>query len=136
FGMLARTDAAWMDDRTSPSSHVRHNLEGLMTALPPDYLLSFVLSDDGEDLNGFNDLSNMMRSRMPGVLGLTYQALTIDWLTLQTMAQEVQFHKFYRRLVTDANASLLSPQAPVPDGWDVIQETAAGGLSAIVFGFK
>ena len=29
FGMLRYTDAAWMDDRTAPSVHVRHNLEGL-----------------------------------------------------------------------------------------------------------
>src|SRR5437763_8841619 len=28
-GMLRYTDAAWMDDRTAPSAHVRHNLEGL-----------------------------------------------------------------------------------------------------------
>jgi len=134
--MVARTDVAWMDDRTSPSSHVRHNLEGLTTALPPDYLLSFVLSGDGEDLNGFNDISNMVRSRMPGVLGLTYQATALDPSTLDALADEVSRHKFFRRLVTGSSATLLTTQAPVSDGWDVIQETAGDGLSAVVFGFK
>jgi len=114
---------------------VRHNLEGLMTALPADYLLSFVLSGDGEDLNGFNDLANMARSRMPGVLGFAYQALTLDAETLQKLADEVQRSKSFRGLVPASSASLLSSQAPQAD-WDVVQETAADGLSAVVFAFK
>jgi hypothetical protein len=44
FGMVRYSDVAWMDDRTAPSVHVRHNLEGLATAFPPAYLLSFVTS--------------------------------------------------------------------------------------------
>jgi hypothetical protein len=115
---------------------VRHNLEGLITALPPDYLLSFVLSGDGEDLNGNSDVSNMMRSRMPGVLGVTYQALTLDQPTLQVIGSEVVLSKLYRQLVGGSNASLLTTQAPIEDGWDVVQETASDGLSAVVFGFK
>ena len=40
FGWLRYSDATWMDDRTQPSAHVRHNLEGLSTVFPPAYLLS------------------------------------------------------------------------------------------------
>jgi alpha-galactosidase len=40
IGMLRYSDAGWMDDRTAPSVHVRHNLEGLSVVFPPAYLLS------------------------------------------------------------------------------------------------
>jgi len=35
IGMLRYTDVAWMDDRTAPSVHVRHNIEGLTAVFPP-----------------------------------------------------------------------------------------------------
>ena len=35
YGMLAFSDVGWMDDRTAPSSLVRHNIEGLTLAFPP-----------------------------------------------------------------------------------------------------
>ena len=66
FGMMAFTDTAWMDDRTSPASHVRHNLEGLTFAFPPAYLLSFLIDADGEPIAGAEDLPLLMRSRGAG----------------------------------------------------------------------
>ncbi len=73
FGMMAFTDTAWMDDRTAPASHVRHNLEGLTFAFPPAYLLSFLIDGDGEPIAGADDLALLVRSRAPGILGLTYR---------------------------------------------------------------
>jgi alpha-galactosidase len=136
FGMLALTDAGWMDDRSYPSSHVRHNLEGLTAALPPAYLLSFVIAGSGEEIDMGNDLWNIMRSRMPGILGLTFRAESLGDDTLLTLAGEIQRYKEYRDLLTQASATLLSRQAPVFDGWDVLQEVADDGLSAVVFAFK
>src|SRR5207247_40475 len=98
FGMLALTDVAWMDDRSHPSSHVRHNLEGLTAALPPAYLLSCVIAGDGEEIDMGNDLWNMMRSRMPGVLGVTYRAERLEDVALLTLAGEIQRYKTYRGL--------------------------------------
>ena len=43
LGLMRYTDVGWMDDRTSPSAHVRHNLQGLTTFLPPAYLLSYLI---------------------------------------------------------------------------------------------
>ena len=63
FGMMAYTDTAWMDDRTSPASHVRHNIEGLTFAFPPAYLLSFLIDADGEPIAGAADLPLLVRSR-------------------------------------------------------------------------
>ena len=51
LGLMRYTDAGWMDDRTSPSAHVRHNLQGLTTFLPPAYLLSYLLHDASEPMH-------------------------------------------------------------------------------------
>ena len=72
-GMLRYTDVAWMDDRTAPSVHVRHNLQGLSAVFPPAYLLSFVTDHDTEPLHDAPDLSLYFRSRMGGALGLCFR---------------------------------------------------------------
>ena len=72
-GMLRYTDVAWMDDRTAPSVHVRHNIEGLSAVFPPAYLLSFVTDHDAEPLHDAPDLSLYFRSRMVGALGLCFR---------------------------------------------------------------
>src|SRR6185436_3804872 len=55
---------------------------------------------------------------------------------LVTLAGEIQRYKAYRDLLKNASAMLLSRQAPVFDGWDVLQETSDDGLTAVVFAFK
>jgi alpha-galactosidase len=137
FGLLGFTDAAWMDDQSAPSVHVRHNLEGLSFAFPPAYLLSFVLAGGGEELDSGNDLSNIVRSRMPGVLGMTVRTITLDDAVMAHIAAEIQRYKVYREIVARASATLLSGQAPVDGGgWDVLQEVSDDALSALVFAFK
>jgi len=136
-GMLAHTDTAWMDDRTSPSDHVRHNLEGLTFAYPPAYLLSFLIDADGEPIVGSDDLPLSIRSRMPGILGLTYRASAIDGDTATILREEIARYKRLRTTIAHANATLLSAQAPVDaDAWDVLQEIADDGASGVIFAFK
>ena len=137
FGMLAYTDTAWMDDRTAPASLVRHNLEGLTFAFPPAYLLSFLIDADGEPMAGAVDLPLLSRSRMPGVLGLTYRTDQLMDDTGEQLAAEIRQYKSFRNDIATANASLLSDQAPVDEtSWDVIQEVAEGARTAMIFAFK
>jgi len=137
FGMLAYTDVAWMDDRTSPSSLVRHNIEGLTFAFPPAYLLSFLIDADGETIAGAGDLQLLTRSRMPGVFGITYRTDMLDEATAQLVAAEITQYKAYRNIIASANASLLTMQTPYDEsGWDVLQEIADGGQTALIFAFK
>ena len=136
YGMMAYTDSAWMDDSSSPSAHVRHNLEGLSAAFPPSYLLSFVIDSADESIYD-PDLAQIMRSRMPGALGLTYRYTDIDDDLRFRMAAEIAEYKLLRGTVTQSFASLLTNQAPVQqDGWDVLQETSQDWRNAIVFAFK
>lgn len=136
YGMLAYSDVGWMDDLTAPSSHVRHNLEGLTLAFPPAYLLSFVLDSEVEPLKGGNDFPHIARSRMPGILGLTYVSQSIDSDLSLDLRREIEQYKEIRDIIAQSHAILLSAQAPVPDGWDVVQEITGDRRSAIIFAFK
>ena len=137
FGMMAFTDVAWMDDRTSPASHVRHNLEGLTFAFPPAYLLSFLIDADGEPIAGADDLPLLMRSRGAGILGLTYRTDQMDDGTAELLKEHIAEYKTYRDIITHANATLLSAQAPVDSSsWDVLQEVTDDSRRALIFAFK
>ena len=136
FGMLAYSDVAWMDDHTAPSWHVRHNLEGLSIAFPPAYLLSFVINSEEEPIAGGVDFAHIARSRMPGVLGLTYKGGDIDPQLGEVMGAEIAQYKIVRDTISQAHAVLLGEQAPVDNGWDVIQLIAEDRKSLIIFAFK
>jgi alpha-galactosidase len=137
FGMLAYTDTAWMDDRTSPARHVRHNIEGLTFAFPPAYLLSFLIDADGEPIAGATDLPLLVRSRGASVLGLTYRAELLDDETAGFLAQQIAEYKTYRDTIALANASLLTLQTPYDDrGWDALEELADDGRVALIFAFQ
>jgi alpha-galactosidase len=75
FGMLRYSDVGWMDDRSAPSVHVRHIVEGLGVVFPPSYLLSFVMHHEEEPINDAPDLSLYFQS--PG--GQTVVLSAIQW---------------------------------------------------------
>ena len=136
FGMLRYTDVAWMDDRTAPSVHVRHNIDGLSLVFPPAYLLSFVTNLLPEPLRDSPDLSLYVRSRGLGVLGLCYQSTSLSDDDVDAIASEIALYKSLRPTLAVGTAALLSQQASARDGpaWDVLQVTAEAG-SAIVYAF-
>jgi len=137
YGMLAYTDTAWMDDGTAPSTHVRHNLEGLSAAFPPAYLLSFVINSPVEPLYGGNDVLHIARSRMPGILGVTYRSRDIDSQLGDALSLGIAQYKLVRDIISRAYALLLGGQAPVGDqAWDVVQEVSDDQQSAVIFAFK
>jgi alpha-galactosidase len=137
FGMLRYTDTAWMDDRTSPAVHVRHNLQGLMTFFPPAYLLSFVLNDS-EPIADSPDLPLFLRSRMPGILGLTYRAAELTETDRDNLAGEIALFKRLREITRDASGTLLTDQASPENGpaWDVVQEIRADTAEGVIFAFQ
>jgi alpha-galactosidase len=137
FGMLAYTDVGWMDDRTTPGTHVRHNIEGIGLALPPAYLLSFVMDGENEPLSGNEDLALMVRSRAPGVLGLAYRSDNIGDDIGSALIQHITDYKATRHVVSSSSVTLLTEQAPVDEfSWDAFQELSADRTTAIIFAFK
>lgn len=139
LGLARYTDVAWMDDRTTPSVHVRHNLEGLLWFLPPSYLLGYTMSAEGEALSVTSDLGMMARSRMPGVLGFSYRYDEVSEFDIDRLAHEVAIYRKVRDTVgTSAFAVVLSQQVtrgaePV---WDVVQEVGRDTGGAVIFAFQ
>lgn len=138
LGMLRYTDAAWMDDRTAPSVHVRHNVEGLSAVFPPAYLLSFVTDQSDEPLHDSPDLPLYFRSRMTGALGLCFKAGDLGEADQAQMANEIEIYKAYRDTLGIASGALLTAQASADNGppWDVLQETASGDQVLLVHAFQ
>jgi alpha-galactosidase len=135
YGMYRYTDVAWMDDRTAPSVHVRHNVEGLSTVFPPAYLLSFLIGHEGEPIQNAPDLPLYVRSRM-GVLGLCFKGAELSPTDTTNLAAEIAIYKATRTNAT--HSTLLTAQAKATNGptWDVMQETAAGGEQVVIFAFQ
>jgi alpha-galactosidase len=133
YGMLRYTDVAWMDDRTAPSIHVRHNFEGLSAAFPPSYLLSFLIQHDTESLYDGPDLPLYIRSRMPGVLGLTFRTVDLRPSAAGDITSHISLYKELRDTIKEGSAILLTRQASVDDplAWGAVQEIDAAGHTLI-----
>ena len=138
FGMVRYSDVAWMDDRTAPSVHVRHNLEGLATAFPPAYLLSFVTNQQGEPLHDAPDLSLYFRSRMGGALGLCFLTSDLSRDDAALISREIGIYKTVRATLSVAAGALLTSQAAMDNGpvWDVLQATAPAGHAIVVYAYQ
>jgi alpha-galactosidase len=137
FGMIRYADTAWMDDRTAPSVHVRHNIEGLSEMFPPAYLLSFVTDHVGESVEDAQDLSLYFRSRMAGILGLCFLSGELSDSDVAGIQQEIATYKSARAAQADGSAALLSTQVDAANSaaWDVLQETSADG-SVLLYAFN
>ncbi len=138
FGMLRYTDVGWMDDRTSPAPLVRHNLEGLLTVMPPSYLLSFVLDSDANPSDGVLDVPLMFRSRMPGVLGLGFSAAEASDEVKSEARPQIAAYKALRDIQSQAHGAPLSPPADGPSApeWDAVEEVNAPSGDALIFAFQ
>ena len=135
-GMLQFTDSAWMDDVTAPSSHVRHNLEGLGTIFPPAYLLSFVTNgalEPAHDGSGGRALE--FRSRMPGMLGLTWRSAEFGDEALEEIAAEIATAKAIRGAVPAAASFMLTDQVRADGGgeFDAVQLFSPAARTSAVF---
>jgi alpha-galactosidase len=138
IGMLRYTDVAWMDDRTAPSVHVRHNLEGLSAMFPPAYLLSFVIDQAGEPLHDAPDVSLYFRSRMAGALGLCFRGDGFSEGDETGMSREIAIYKAIRGALVGAAGALLTRQAAAdnPPAWDVLQESASDDDQFVIGAFQ
>lgn len=138
FGLARYTDSGWMDDRTNPAAHVRQNLQGLSEALPPLYLLSYVMPSPEEPMQDEKDLRLLTRSRMGGILGLSYRADELDEGDYAVLAREVEVYKRMRGLVGNGSAVVLSPPMTATNrpAWEVVQYSAPSGRAAVVLAFQ
>jgi alpha-galactosidase len=138
LGMMRFTDAGWMDDRTSPSAHVRHNLQGLSLFLPPAYLLSYLIHDAEEPMHDAADFPLYARSRMPGVFGLSFPPESLDERDMERLREETDRWKALRPIQQTASAVLVSPQVDGTQSgpWDGTLLVSPGMDSAVLYAFQ
>jgi alpha-galactosidase len=138
FGMLRYTDVAWVDDHTAPSAHVRHNLEGLTTAFPPAYLLSFVVDSEDEPLHEPPDLLLYFRSRMLGAMGLSFDMGGFPDGYWDAMTRSVSSARDARAAAGLQTGSMLTLQAESPNGpgWDVVQQASDDHSRIVILAFQ
>jgi alpha-galactosidase len=136
--MLMRTDAAWMDDQTSPAVRVRHAVQGLFGLFPPTYLMSFVTIPI-EAVGGGRLAAPpyVIRSRMLGSPGFSFRLADVDRRTRDEIAAEVALYKRLRAIQHGA-AILLSQQVQTSagSGWDAVQYLVPDGSEAVVLAFN
>ena len=135
FGMLRLTDVGWMDDRTTPSVKVRHNIQGLSAAFPLGYLLSFAMGHHDEPLPDGPDLPLLLRSRMSAVLGLGFRTGTLSEDDAAAISREIATFKDLRSTLRTASGALLSAQAAPHNGpaWDVFQASPQGFRPIVIW---
>lgn len=138
LGMLRYSDAAWMDDRTIPSAKVRHNIQGLSALFPPAYLMSFVVPDRDEPIDNSPDLPLIFRSRMPGILGLSFPTGDFGDEEADAIRHEIESYKALREGLGGASGALLTAQAASGNGpaWDVFQTTPEGFHTIVLWAFQ
>jgi alpha-galactosidase len=133
LGMLRYSDVAWMDDRTSPSVKVRHNIQGLSALFPPAYLLSFAMGDRDEALHGGPDLPLLFRSRMMAVLGLCFRTGDLSDEDADAIRREIETYKSLRATLRTGAGSLHTAQAASRPPWDVFQTTPEGNRPIVIW---
>jgi alpha-galactosidase len=134
FAMVRLTDTAWMDDRSAPSAHVRRNLNGLLQVFPAPYLMSYVMGDSDEPMREAADLPLLVRSRLPGVVGVATDFWQLTERDLNVLNQEIELAKRLRPLHAEAVTYALTPQRPgVGDWWEVIEQVVPDSGSIFVF---
>lgn len=136
FALARLTDAAWMDDRSAPSSHVRRNFQGLSWIFPASYLFSYVLSHPDDPIQGSGDIPLLSRSRMPGMMGLATEFSGLSEGEINQLHQQIELAKGLRAMQTGAVTHVLTPQGVGYGAWEVVQQhNAATGIS-VVFAYS
>jgi len=139
--MLARTDAGWVDDRTDPSVHVRHDLEGLVDLLPSPYLLTFAVGPiEASDNVQTADVAYVLRSRMLGTVGLSWLMGGMEEGTRREIGKQIALFQRLRPILAGSAGTLLTPQAvELPgqpwSGWDAVQYLSSDRQSVVVLAF-
>jgi alpha-galactosidase len=136
FALARLTDTAWMDDRSAPSAHVRRNLQGLLAAFPASYLFSYVMADADEPMADAPDLPMMVRSRMPGVVGVATELGHLGEREKNELHQQVELAKALRPRQTTAVTYTLTSQRPGPGEWEVIQQYSAESGASLIYAFS
>jgi len=95
------------------------------------------MSDDGNT----HDFLQLMRSRMPGILGLSMPTGDMNEGSRQSMGRQIDLDKRVRQILLDSVSFVLSPQlVSFPDapwsGWDMVEHVSTTNGDAVLLAFE
>lgn len=147
FGLMRRTDIAWLSDETDPSYRVRYHVFGASYPFPPEYLNSWLVESYFEHLADADAdpalLRSWLRSRMMGAFGLSVSIQGWSAERRARVAAEIETYKRIRNILVKAAVYHLLPQSDLiepelepptePDAAELYDPTTD---SAVVFLFR
>lgn len=140
YGLMRRTDIAWLSDETDPSYRVRYHVTGASYPFPPEYLNSWVVDSYFEPLSKTEDpkiLLGYLRSRMMGAFGISLNTETLTGSQRAQIAEEVERYKTMRENISKGKIYRLLPQNDLtvdleppsdPDGAQFYNESTKTGV--------
>jgi alpha-galactosidase len=119
FGLMRRTDIAWLSDETDPSYRVRYHVFGASYPFPPEYLNTWLVESYFEHLaDAERDpplLRSWLRSRMMGAFGISVSIQ--DWSPeMRSMVDtEIKTYKRIRSILVNSAVYHLLPQSDLTE---------------------
>jgi alpha-galactosidase len=115
YGLLRRTDIAWLSDETDPSYRVRYHVTGASFPFPSEYLNSWFVPSYFEHLEQAEEdplvLRAWLRSRMMGAFGISYSMQDWSQDVRANVAAEIQRYKSFRQIIARGRQYHLLPQS-------------------------
>jgi alpha-galactosidase len=115
YGLLRRTDIAWLSDETDPSYRVRYHVTGASYAFPSEYLNSWFVPSYFEHLEQAEKdplvLRAWLRSRMMGAFGISYSLQDWSAEARANVAAEIARYKSFRQIIAEGKRYHLLPQS-------------------------
>jgi alpha-galactosidase len=115
YGLIRRTDIAWLSDETDPSYRVRYHVTGASYPFPPEYLNSWFVPSYFEHLDQAEKdplvLRTWLRSRMMGAFGISYSMRDWSQEVRAEVAAEIQRYKDFRNIIAGGKQYHLLPQS-------------------------
>jgi alpha-galactosidase len=147
YGLLRRTDIAWLSDETEPSYRVRYHVYGASYPFPSEYLNSWLVESYWEHLGDAAKnhplLEAWLHSRMMGAFGISVSTLGWSPEFLEQVAKDIKEFKSFRAIIADGNIyhllpqpDLLAPDPALPNEPDAIEFYEPQTKQGIVFLFR
>jgi alpha-galactosidase len=140
YGLMRRTDIAWLSDETDPSYRVRYHVTGASYPFPPEYLNSWLVDSYFESLSKSEDsrlFQGYLRSRMMSGFGISVNTETLTTSQKSQIVEEVERYKSVRDIIAKGKIYRLLPQNDLtvdleppndPDGAEFYDESTKTGV--------
>jgi alpha-galactosidase len=120
YGLMRRTDIAWLSDESEPSYRVRYHMTGASYPFPPEYLNTWLVPSENEPVDETTDPAKLrawLRSRMMGAFGISMDIAGWPEEIRTVVANEIAQYKVMRPIITNGSLYRLLPQSEltIPD---------------------